>query len=70
MQNEIYVRSNVNGHYLETGGRWSVRRNNARKFLTVSEARDWCVQEGLVNVEIVVVRDALVCMRVALAESV
>lgn len=70
MQNEVHIRSNATGRYLNQGGSWSAPRHSARTFLTVSEAKDWCVQERLANVEIIVVRDALVCMRVPLGEGV
>lgn len=69
MGNEIHIRSNATGRYLDPDGRWSARRDNARHFPTSADARDWCAQECLVNVEIVVVRDALICMRVPVGEN-
>jgi hypothetical protein len=70
MDNEIHIRSNTTGRYLDSSGRWSALRDNARHFPTAAEARNCCVAERLANVEIVVVRDALICMRVPVAEGV
>jgi hypothetical protein len=70
MGNEIHIRSNSTGRYLDVKGRWSALRDNARHFPTATDAKDCCVQECLVNVEIVVVRDALICMRVPVGEGV
>jgi hypothetical protein len=70
MGNEIHIRSNTTGRYLEPDGSWSALRADARHFSTSAEAKIWCVQECLVNVEIVVVRDALICMRVPVSENV
>jgi hypothetical protein len=67
--NDIHVRSQTTGRYLNADGSWSALRTGSMKFPTIRGARDWCVEGHLVNVEIVVVRDALVCMRVALAEA-
>ena len=57
------------GRYLKSGGKWCVLRQDARKFLTILEAKSGCIQEQLENVEIVVVRDELLCMRVPLNED-
>jgi hypothetical protein len=70
MDKEIYIHSHTTGRYLDNDGNWSTRRSNGRQFPTISEARDWCVQENVTNAEILVVRDALVCMRVPLGEFV
>ena len=64
MQNEIHIRSHATGLYLKADGEWSEIRR-ARHFLTAADAKEWCAQHQLTNVEIVVVRDALICMRVA-----
>ena len=63
MENEIHVRSRNTGRYLNQGGTWSGLRSDARTFPTTAEARSCCAQARLMNVEIVVVRDALICMR-------
>jgi len=69
MHNEIHIRSSNTGRYLNPDGSWSALRHGALQFGTMSEAKDWCAQEHLVNVEIVVVRDSLVCMKVSLSEG-
>ena len=69
MDNEIHIRSNNTGRYLNPGGSWSALRCDARNFLTAAAAKSWCVQAGLVDVEIVVVRNALICMRVPVGED-
>lgn len=70
MPNEVHILSHTTGRYLNSGGSWSVLRCDARDFLTAVEAKDWCAQKRLVNVEVVVVRDALICMRVPVSEGV
>jgi hypothetical protein len=70
VQNDVHIRSRTTGRYLNPTGSWSALRSNSLKFLTVTEARNWCGQEQLVNVEIVVVRDALICMRISIGEDV
>ena len=69
VQNDVHIRSHATGRYLKPTGNWSARRNDSLKFPTVTEAKDWCVREQLVNVEIVVVRDALICMRISVGEG-
>jgi hypothetical protein len=68
MQNDVHVRSQVTGLYLNSRGSWSALKA-ARKFLTINDAKDWCAQEQPEKVEIVVVRDSLVCMRVPVAQE-
>ena len=68
MENQIHVRSKDTGHYLRSDGSWSALRVGARTFSTAMDARSWCAQAGVANVEIIVVRDALVCMRVPIGE--
>jgi len=70
MGNEIHIRSNTTGRYLDPNGRWTALRDNACHFPTAADARKCCVQKRLANVEIVVVRDALICMRVPVSEGV
>ncbi len=69
MPSEIHIRSIATGRYLSADRKWSSRPVEARIFHTATEARDWCVKEQLANVEIVFVRDALVCMRVPISEE-
>ena len=69
MLNEIYIRSNATGRYLNASGSWSALRSDSRKFGTISEAKEWCVLNQLADVELVVVRDSLVCMRVAMGRE-
>jgi len=69
MENEIHIRSKLTGRYLNPGGSRSALRADARSFLAATEAKDWCVQARLVNVEIIVVRDALICMRIPVSEG-
>ena len=66
MENNVHIRSSTSQWH--GADDWNDLRENARDFLTVSAARDWCVQQGMVNVEIVVVRNALICMRIPLGE--
>jgi hypothetical protein len=66
---DLYIRSNNTGRYLNSGGTWSALRCNARDFLTASAAKNWCIQQCLLDVEIFVVRDDLVCMRVPVHAS-
>ena len=68
MKNDVYIRSYSTGRYLMPLGGWSAVRTSAREFLSLSAARDWCVEGRLINVEIVVVRDELLCMRVPVQE--
>jgi hypothetical protein len=68
MDKDVHIRSHATGRYLTLEGGWSALRSDSRRFPTVIAARDWCVQEGLLGVEVVVVRDDLVCMRVPLSE--
>jgi hypothetical protein len=70
MENEIHVRSNNTGRYLSADGSWSALRRDARNFSTAAEAQKWCAGKRMANVEIVVVRDALICMRVPVTEQV
>jgi hypothetical protein len=69
MPNEVHIRSNSTGRYLNSDGRWSALRSDARDFLTATAAKNWCAETSLMNVEIVVVRDALICMRVPVGEE-
>ena len=69
MENGIHIRSNHTGRYLNPAGSWSPLRADARLFPTAIEARDWCVQAKLAHVEIVVVRDALIYLRVPVREE-
>ena len=69
MPKEVRIRSSNTGRYLCANGSWSALRCDARDFLTTIEAKNWCVQKGLTSVEIVVVRDALICMRVPAGEE-
>jgi hypothetical protein len=69
MDNEVHIRSHTTARYLHASGGWTALRIHARKFATISHARDWCVQERLVNIEIVVVRDALLCLTVPFETS-
>ena len=64
MENEIHIRSKNTGRYLNQAGTWSGQRSDAREFPTMVEAQNWCAQARLMNVEVVVFRDALICMRV------
>ncbi len=63
MENEVHICLKNTARYLNHGGVWSGRRSDARKFPTTAEARSWCAEARLMNVEIVVIRDALICMR-------
>jgi hypothetical protein len=69
MENGIHVRSKHTGRYLNSGGSWSALRSDARLFPTAIEARNWCVQAKLANVEIVIFRDALIYLRVPMFEG-
>jgi hypothetical protein len=69
MASEVHIRSIATGRYLSADREWSTRHVGARNFQSAAEARDWCIQERLANVEIVFVRDALVCMRVPVTED-
>jgi hypothetical protein len=69
MASEVHIRSTATGRYLSGDRGWSARHCEARNFHNAAEARDWCIQERLANVEIVFVRDALVCMRVPVTED-
>ncbi len=69
MQNDVHIRSNTTGRYLNPNGSWSGVRNDSLKFLTVTEAKGWCTAEQLVDVEIVVIRDSLICMRISVGEG-
>ena len=70
MDSQIHIRSKNTGRYLNPSGTWSGLRCDARKFLTAAEARSRCLQARLTNVEIVVIRDTLICMRVPVSEEV
>jgi hypothetical protein len=70
MSNDVYIRSRTSARYLTAGGSWTASRKGSRNFLTVTLARDWCVQEALMNIEIVVVRENLICMRVPIGQMV
>ncbi len=69
MGNEVHIRSRNTGRYWHASGGWTALRHQARNFSTITDAKDWCVQERLVNIEIIVLRDALMCMRVPLGGS-
>ena len=69
MNNEVHIRSCSTGRYWNASGAWTALRRQARKFSTITEARDCCVQEHLVNIEIVVLRGELMCMRVPFNEA-
>jgi hypothetical protein len=64
VQNEVHIRSNATGGYLNSNGSWSAVRSGAHDFLTVSTANKWCATHQLLDVEIVVVRESLICLRV------
>ena len=68
MQNEVYIRSNTTKHFLDFSGSWCLHRHDARQFLTISAARHWCVDEGLVDVEIYVVYGDVVTMTLPVRE--
>ena len=70
MGNEVHIRSRNTKRYLNPDDAWSGLRCDARTFSTTEEAREWCVRKRLTNVEIVVVRDALICMRVPVSDEV
>lgn len=69
MANEIHIRSNATGRYLNVDGAWRSPRGSARQFLSAAEAQEWCSTHGLANVEIIIVRDSLVCMRFPIPEK-
>lgn len=60
MDHEIYIRSKNTGRYLNAAGAWSGLRSDALKFDTAREAVAHCDRRHLVNIEIVLVRDALI----------
>ena len=68
MENEIHIRSRNTGRYWNPRGSWSALRRDARNFLTAAEAKNYCVQRGLMDAEIIVIRDALICMRIPVSE--
>jgi hypothetical protein len=51
---------------LDGNGQWCGVKAGARNFVTISAARDCCALQVVDNVEIVVVRDALVCLRISI----
>jgi hypothetical protein len=69
MENEIHIRSKNTGRYWSSGGSWAALRCDARNFPTTAEAKTYCLEARLTNAEIVVVRDALICMRVPVSEE-
>ena len=70
MENQIHIRSKNTGRYWNSRGSWSALRSDARNFPSAAEAKSYCVQVHLVNAEIVIVRDALICMRVPVDEEI
>ena len=56
MENEIHIRSLTDDKYLTATGTWSALVMNARVFPGTTEARDWCHQEKLKDVELVAPR--------------
>jgi hypothetical protein len=69
MENEIHIRSKNTGRYWNHRGSWSALRRDARNFSTAAEARDYCIETRVADAEIVVFRDALICMRVPVSEK-
>jgi hypothetical protein len=69
MGNEIHIRSKNTGRYWNSRGSWSALRRDAHNFPTAAEAQSYGVKARLVNAEIIVVRDALICMRVPVTEE-
>ena len=68
MDSEVHIRSYTTGRYLHAAGGWTALRYHARRFCNVTEARDWCVRERLVNIEIIILRNSLLSMRVPVDE--
>jgi hypothetical protein len=69
MENEIHIRSKNTGRYWSSRGSWSALRSDALNFPTTAEAKTCCLEARLANAEIVVIRDALICMRVPVSEE-